>query len=275
MDSHLFIIGTPIGNLEDLTLRARRVLTELTHFMAEDTRESRRLLELSAIPLHGKQFYSYALHNMKAATETALEILRSGQSVGLMSDRGTPAVSDPGALLVAGALAEGIRVVPIPGVSSVTTALSVCGHDASQFLFLGFVPTQATARKSFVEAILQSPRVVCFFEAPHRIRETLRILKEAAPSASLFIARELTKQFESLTYVKISEIDPEKVPELGEFTLVFSQEVPSMTTPSALEDWIRLRLTSDKEWAKEAGKSLDIAANEAYNALQKSRQKPI
>ncbi|MBI1861230.1 MAG: 16S rRNA (cytidine(1402)-2'-O)-methyltransferase [Deltaproteobacteria bacterium] len=269
--SRLLIIGTPIGNLEDLTPRARRTLSELSHLMAEDTRETRRLLELVGIPLEGKTLHSYATHNMKAATEFAIRLLEKGESVGLVSDRGMPGISDPGALLVKAASEAGFPVVPIPGVSSVTTALSVCGVEASEFLFLGFVPTQSSSKKEFFERLALSQHPVCFFEAPHRIAKTLIDIKAELPHGSLLIARELSKQFETITWTSLSSLDVSSIPELGEFTLVFFQDTPRSTQPTALDEWVTLRLKSDKDWAKAAGQALGVAANEAYNALQRAR----
>ncbi len=268
----LYVIGTPIGNLEDLTPRARRYLGTLTEWVVEDTREARKLLELCGIAPGGKRFHSYAAHNMKEATETAIAILLEGRDMGFLTDRGTPCISDPGALLVARAQELGIRVTPIPGVSSITTALSVCGMNASGFVFKGFPPTQDSKLREFFESIKTSELPICFLESPHRIHATLNRLKSAAPDSIIFIGRELTKQFETLVKLKLRELEIESIPALGEFTLiVWGESAPPIAGANRLTEEISLRLSSDKEWAKIISKELGVSSSDVYNSLQRAK----
>src|SRR4051812_23180358 len=139
-DPKLYIIATPLGNRNDITLRALETLRALDTLFAEDTRELAKLLDLHGISPGAKRLHSYASHNMREATEKAMGLLRDGNSIGFVSDRGTPGVSDPGPMLVARAKEEGYDVLPIPGPSSVTTVLSVAGVSADRFLFIGFLP---------------------------------------------------------------------------------------------------------------------------------------
>lgn len=267
----LYVIATPIGNVEDISLRARRIIAEVSHFIVEDTREAKKLLALVDIPLAGKEFHSYASHNIKEATRRAISLLVRGCDLALLTDRGTPTVSDPGAILVEDARERGMRVVPIPGPSCVTTSLSVSGFDASRFLFLGFVPRKGKPRLEFFETLEASSYPICFLESPRRIRKTMRDLKERMPLANVVIARELTKQFETISSNRVGDLNIDDIPELGEFTLVFSNEKPTLK-PTDLEKDIKLKLASDKEWAKSVSKIHGISSSEAYNALQKGRR---
>lgn len=268
----LYIIGTPIGNLEDLSPRAKRTISELNHLIVEDTRETRKLLDLCGIDAAGKRLYSYASHNMKEATQSALELLHQGQDLGLMTDRGTPCISDPGSLLVERALGAGFRVVPIPGASCVTSALSISGMATFGFTFLGFAPTQESKLKEMMSAVLASPIPVCILESPNRIRKTLTFLKSSAPSVEILIARELTKQFETVLRTPLADLAVESIPELGEFTLVLhSPPKENSEDGEALDDLIRWRLLSDREWAKDAARKTGLAGRDAYNALQRAK----
>ena len=177
----LYIIATPIGNRNDVTVRAIEALRSLKHLFAEDSRELRKLLELLGISAADKKISSYALHNMKAATERAMQWLLGGNDLGLVSDRGTPGISDPGAVVVQRAALHGIVVVPIPGVSSVTTILSVSGINADRFVFAGFLPHQKKERDNLFQCFEHHVLPVCFFESPMRIRRTLCELAKRFP----------------------------------------------------------------------------------------------
>ena len=269
--ARLFIVATPIGNLEDLTPRARRVLSDLNHIIAEDTREARKLFELSNISTESKKFLSFAAHNMKASNERAINLLRQNIDLALISDRGTPGISDPGAMLVFAARAEGFTIIPIPGACSVTTALSVSGLDASRSLFLGFLPHSGSKRQESMEQLRTAKIPVCLLEAPHRIRKTVLTLKELLPDGMLFLARELTKRFETLQWGRLMDIDVGAIPEMGEFTLVISNTTDSSQPPNELEKHIEIKLASDKAWAKAISKMAGVSAQKAYNSLQLAR----
>ena len=218
MAGTLFVVATPIGNLEDLTFRAARVLREVPLVAAEDTRRSGHLLRhlgstASLVSLHE--------HNEESRTAAVLQRLGKGDSVALVSDAGTPAISDPGAKLVAAAAAAGFRVEPIPGASAVMAALSASGLDSEWFSFAGFPPARGKARKQWF-ADLQSRAVhgpVVAFEAPHRIQQTLREL-DVLLNDKIVVFRELTKLHESRYSGKPAEIIGLINPVAGEFTLV-------------------------------------------------------
>ena len=190
MPGTLFVVATPIGNLEDITLRALRTLREVSLIAAEDTRRTARLLSRFDIrtPL-----VSLHEHNEAAEVPGLLGRLRAGDSIAVTSDAGTPLLSDPGALLVREALASGIRVEAIPGPSAVLTALVSSGLPADTFTFLGFPPARGAARQRWLGALAAEQRTVVFFEAPHRVRETVAEVAALLGERAVAIARELTK----------------------------------------------------------------------------------
>jgi len=192
----LYVVATPIGNLADLTLRAIHVLALADTVACEDTRVSGALLR--HLGLH-KPLLALHEHNEAAAAARVVALLAQGQRVAYVSDAGTPAVSDPGAALVAAAAGAGHRVVPIPGASSALAALSVAGDAlAAGFRFVGFLPARAAARETALQAIAADPSAQVLFEAPHRIEALAAALAAAAPSRPVTLTRELTKQFETV-----------------------------------------------------------------------------
>jgi 16S rRNA (cytidine1402-2'-O)-methyltransferase len=192
----LYVVATPIGNLADLTLRAVHLLGLVDAVACEDTRVSATLLQ--RLGLH-RPLLSLHEHNEEAAARGVVESLQAGQRIAYISDAGTPAVSDPGARLVAAVLAAGLRVMPLPGASSVVTALSAAGdaHGVG-FRFEGFLPTQAGARRTRLDELASERASVVIFEAPHRIEALAEVLAEALPTRRLTVCRELTKQFEQI-----------------------------------------------------------------------------
>lgn len=196
MPGTLYIVATPIGNLEDITLRALRVLKDVAVIAAEDTRHSRKLLNHYGI---ATPLVACHEHNEEARAAQLLARLRAGEDVALISDAGTPAISDPGFLLVRRCRAAGIRVEAVPGPSAVTAALSVAGLPCHRFAFEGFLPAKKKAREDLLSALGDEPRTLVFYEAPHRLAQTLeavaRIYGDERPVA---VARELTKKHEEL-----------------------------------------------------------------------------
>lgn len=269
--SKLYMIATPLGNLEDVTLRALEMFKSLDVFFAEDSREFLKLLSALKIAAENKRVYSYASHNMKEATEKALGILETGTQIGFVSDRGTPAISDPGALLIEKVREKGHSVIPIPGVSSVTAALSVSGVQDGRFLFLGFLPTTQKAREETYSAIekLGAPTVI--FESPKRVRETVAEFQKRFPKGKLFSAREMTKIHESFLWSELKDLDSGSYPELGEYVLVLVPGEVELEEDYLTE--IQLRLGTDKEWAKAVSAKYGMTSSEIYNALQKEKNK--
>lgn len=216
----LYIVATPIGNLNDMSPRAISVLSDVACILAEDTRVARKLLEHFAISVPVERFDA----NAGALTiAKAIERLRNGESLALISDAGTPAISDPGSWLVseaARAASGEIRIVPVPGPSSVTAALSVSGFPAEAFIFFGFIPPKK-GRKSRLEEIAGSDHTVVFFETPHRIEKTLAELSELCPQRRATVCRELTKMFETVQRGTVEELaKPGVVRPQGEFVVV-------------------------------------------------------
>jgi 16S rRNA (cytidine1402-2'-O)-methyltransferase len=194
MPGTLFIVATPLGNLSDITFRAVTTLQEADLILCEDTRMSRRLLAHYDITNPLESFHE---HTAPAKAERLVERLASGESMALITDAGTPGLSDPGNVLVSLARAAGIRTVPVPGPSALATLLSVAGLDMREFLFLGF-PPHKKGRQTFFEKIAASPIPVAYYESPHRVEKNLELLRTLAPGKRLVVGRELTKIHESI-----------------------------------------------------------------------------
>ena len=204
----LYVVATPIGNLADITLRALHVLQLADTVACEDTRHTQALLRAYGIDKSPTQLLAVHQHNEAQAAQTVIDRLHQGQRVAYASDAGTPAISDPGARLVASVAAQNLRVVPLPGASSVTAALSVAGitDEAAQhgaFVFAGFLPAKAGERATAVTALTSEPRAVVMLEAPHRI-EALALALAVLGARRVTIGRELTKQFEDIATVEAS-----------------------------------------------------------------------
>jgi 16S rRNA (cytidine1402-2'-O)-methyltransferase len=192
----LYIVATPIGNLEDLTFRALRILREVDLVAAEDTRHSRKLFSHYGI---GTPLTSFFQHNEAVKGERILEDLLQGRSVALISDAGTPAIADPGFLMVRRCREEGIPVIAVPGPSAVVTALSIAGLPTDRFAFEGFLPAKTKGRRAALRRLRQEDRTTVFYEAPHRLPAALRDLaEELGEDREVAVARELTKIHEEL-----------------------------------------------------------------------------
>jgi 16S rRNA (cytidine1402-2'-O)-methyltransferase len=199
----LYIVATPIGHLGDITLRALEVLGNVDAIACEDTRHARHLLDH-----HGIKSSTFAVHehNENEAGTKLVNMLRAGKSVALITDAGTPGVSDPGARAVAAAQAAGFRAVPIPGPSAVIAALSASGLNDERFLFAGFLPAKNAARRAEIELLKSIPAALVFYEAPHRIEETIGdLLAALEPTRQIAIARELTKMFEQIARMPLAD----------------------------------------------------------------------
>jgi 16S rRNA (cytidine1402-2'-O)-methyltransferase len=223
MPGTLYVVATPIGNLEDVTLRALRILREVSLIAAEDTRRTARLLQHYSI---STPTTSLREHNEGARTPGLLQRLRNGESLALVSDAGTPVVSDPGAQLVAAAHEAGLRVEPVPGPSAALAALSASGFEGDQFLFLGFPPARAQARQQWLHAVAGESRPLVVYEAPHRIRGTLEDMLSILGDRPIAVARELTKIHEELVVRPISVHLQDSAAARGEYTLVVGPRLP-------------------------------------------------
>ncbi|MCS6835616.1 MAG: 16S rRNA (cytidine(1402)-2'-O)-methyltransferase [Anaerolineae bacterium] len=197
----LYLVATPIGNLEDMTLRALRILKEVRLIAAEDTRTSRVLLQHFRIET---PLTSYHEHNKLHKVEVIFDALALGD-VALISDAGTPAISDPGYELVKLALARGVRVVPIPGASAVVTALVASGLPTDGFVYLGFLPRKDSDRRKFLESLRREPRTLIAYESPHRLSDALRDVQAVLGQRPVCVAREMTKHYEEFFRGTVSE----------------------------------------------------------------------
>jgi 16S rRNA (cytidine1402-2'-O)-methyltransferase len=217
MPGTLFVVATPIGNLEDITARALRVLGEVSLIAAEDTRRTAHLLARYAITTPTTSLHE---HNEEKKSATLVERLHQGDSIALVSDAGTPTISDPGHRLIVAAIEAGIRVEPIPGPSAALAALAASGLPTETFLFLGFPPIKAKDRLAWFETVRSANRTVIFFESPHRIRSTLEQLLTLVGDCQVAIGRELTKAHEELVRGPISVVIEGLGQARGEFTVV-------------------------------------------------------
>lgn len=277
MNGKLFIVATPIGNLEDLTPRARQTLAEVDIIAVEDTRHTGRLLSHIGVKARLLALHD---HNEEEAVSRVLTALRSGQSVALVSDAGTPLLSDPGYRLVDAAHKNDIRVSPIPGASAVTSALSVAGLPTDRFCFEGFLPAKKAARKSALDSLANEARTLVFFESVHRITATLQDMCVAFGDQRLaFVGRELTKMHEQCirgTLQTISDrVDDETIAGKGEFVLVIAgsgEEPKSSLDVDRLLNALTAQLPA-KDAARIAADATGLRRNDLYKRLLEIRDR--
>lgn len=203
MKGILYIVSTPIGNLDDITLRALRILKSVDIIAVEDTRHSLKLLNYYGI---SKPLISYWKEKEKVRSDRIIERLLSGQSVALISDAGTPGISDPGTVLIKRSLQEKIQVIPIPGPTAFVAALSVSGLATDEFTFIGFLPSKKTQRRNVLKTLSLEQRTLVFYEAPHRILRTLMDMKDIFSGRDVVVVKEITKVYEEILRGSISEI---------------------------------------------------------------------
>jgi 16S rRNA (cytidine1402-2'-O)-methyltransferase len=279
----LSIVATPIGNLEDITQRALRVLREADLIACEDTRHTRKLLNHFGITT---PTISYHEHNEQERAEELCEALESGKNIALVSDAGTPLISDPGFRIVQAAVDRGISVVPIPGASAVITALSVSGLPTDQFLFAGFLPARTGARRAKLNELRTVAGTLVFYEAPHRIKATLKEALDVFGDRQAVIARELTKLHEEFARGTLSELVEKSLPietPRGEMVLIISGQAAELPSPSTTDANVRLverieQLEGEgmdqKSALKQAAKELGVKRADAYRMMvnQKNRR---
>ncbi|HIX05029.1 MAG TPA: 16S rRNA (cytidine(1402)-2'-O)-methyltransferase [Candidatus Fournierella pullicola] len=231
MAGTLYIVATPIGNLEDMTPRAAATFGSVDFIAAEDTRVTLKLLNHLGLK---KPLVSYYEHNLKERGRYILDRIQAGENCALCSDAGMPAISDPGEVIVTDALAEGIKVVPVPAASACVTALAVSGQATGRFVFEGFLPTNLRQRKERLDQLKGEERTVIFYEAPHKLRMTLGHLLEAfGPGRSITLARELTKLHEEVVKTTLGEAAEyyENNNPRGEYVLVMAGASPEENQP--------------------------------------------
>ncbi len=279
----LFVVATPLGNLEDLSPRARRVLGEVALVACEDTRHTGRLLQVHGLRVPTTSYFE---HNEISKGARVLEALRSGHDVALVSDAGTPGISDPGYRLVRDARAEGLAVIPVPGPSAVVTALSVSGLPTDRFLFVGFLPPRQGARRRAIVELRALPWTLVFYESPVRVGDTLRELRDVLGDRPAFLCREATKLHEEYVAAPLSELQAllgarERV--RGEVVLVVAGAAASPQgdagaadagggptvpeTPEALFERLVSQGRTRREAVKEVARTLGLHAREVYKRV--------
>jgi 16S rRNA (cytidine1402-2'-O)-methyltransferase len=279
----LYLVATPIGNLSDITLRALEVLRGADRIACEDTRQTQKLLNHYGITTPTVSCHE---HNERERAQELVRELEQGARIALVSDAGTPAVSDPGEQLVRAAIAAGLRVIPIPGANAAIGALIASGLPAAEFRFIGFLPEKAGARRTRLEKLAAEPReaaqTLIFYEAPHRIAETLADLEAVwGPELRVAAARELTKIHEEFVRGTVAEVRKDLVARdriRGEFTLVVEapakSEARAVATETIAASLARIAAESgvdEKEAMKRLARQLGRSKSEIYRELQRER----
>ena len=279
MSGILYLCATPIGNLEDITLRVLRVLKEADVIAAEDTRTSSILLKKYDI---ATPMISYHKFNEKERSADIIERLEAGEDVALITDAGTPGISDPGEILVRECRKCGITVTSLPGPSALITAVSLSGKNAGRFVFEGFLPGDKKERNAVLDEIRNETRTIVFYEAPHRIKKTLEILREALGNREITLCRELTKKFETIEETDIDSAVREmneNAPR-GEFVIVVKGKDPDEIRRENAVKWEGISLEDHvalyeeqgmdrKSAMKAAAADLGITKREVYSRLLK------
>ena len=275
----LYVVGTPIGNLEDISLRALRVLRQCDLIACEDTRQTQKLLNYYSLPT---RTVSYHQHNEVGRSQELIRLLHGGAKIALVSDAGMPGISDPGSVLIAEALQSGIPVIPVPGPSALISALVASGLETESFRFLGFLPAKTGQRRSLLEQLHSAPETLVFYEAPHRIIGTLEdVVAVFGAQRYLVIARELTKIHEEylrgpaaelLQLLRAREIK-------GEITLMLrgynSAQPKEQSGVKQLGTRIRELIgqgTEEKAALKAVAKEFGLSKSEAYREWQRARK---
>ena len=275
--SCLYLVATPIGNLEDMSVRALRILKEADVIAAEDTRNTKKLCNYFEIDT---PLVSYHEHNLEYGGEKLLGYLRDGKTVALVSDAGLPCISDPGADMVVKAIEEGFAVVPVPGANAAITALIASGLTPQPFFFYGFLTRNKKERRQQLELLKKRQETILFYEAPHRLKETLKDMELVLGNRRIVLARELTKKFEEFLRGTLAEaVEWSQTEEIrGEFCIVLEgnanivDEEPeetywaSMTVVEHVDYIVENAAVTSKEAIKEVAKLRQVSKRDIYNA---------
>lgn len=271
----LFLVPVPIGNLGDISLRALETLKKAELIACEDTRKTRFLLEHHGIK--PARLLSLHKYNEKKRLGEILALLKDGKDVAVVSDAGSPGISDPAIILVQAAIEEGIQIVPLPGATALIPALTASGLDTSSFLFLGFLPQKQKDLRARLEQIKNSAHTVVLYEAPHRLKQTLEELFSVCGNRNICLAREISKLHEEFIRGSLDDLQADyDVTEKGEFVILI-EAAPA--PPDASDEEIiafleSLETQSAKDLALQAVERFGIGANRAYQLVLKTREKP-
>ena len=269
MIGKLYIVATPIGNLEDITLRALRILKEVDLIAAEDTRQTLKLLNHYEI---NKPLISYHRHNEDIKSEILIEKLKNGENIALVSDAGTPGICDPGEEVIKKAIEENIEVIPIPGACAMVNALICSGISTKEFEFLGFLPLNKKLRKEKLDEIKNSNKTIIIYEAPHKMKSTLEDLKEILNNRRIILARELTKIHEEFIRKNIDELLEDIDNLKGEMILIIEKNSDIKTEENKLNilsldehyKFYENKGLDKKEIIKKIAKDRNVNKNEIY-----------
>jgi 16S rRNA (cytidine1402-2'-O)-methyltransferase len=264
MPGTLFVVATPIGNLEDITLRALRVLREAAVIAAEDTRRTAHLLARHAIDTPTTSLHE---HNESHKSESIVARLLRGDDIALVSDAGSPTIADPGRRLIADAVSAGIRIEPIPGPNAAITALMASGMPADSFTFAGFPPSRGKDRRLWFERLRQVSGIVVFYEAPHRILATLSDILNLIGDRTVVVGRELTKKHEELVRGQISDVIGRLERPRGELTIIIDFGHSIEQNRKFIGQSTESRPISKRAVISSMAQSLGLATNEVYAAL--------
>lgn len=276
MQGKLYIVGTPIGNLEDMTLRGLRILKEVDCIAAEDTRHTVKLLNHFEIKKH---LIAYHQHNEQSGSDKLIELLEEGQQIALVSDAGMPVISDPGSVIIGRCAERGIPVEVVPGPNAGLCALVLSAIDAGRFTFMGFLGKQNKDIKAGIEKIAASEETVILYETPHRLVKTLTAMAEIMPERRMSISREITKKYEETRRGTIAEhlSHYQENPPKGEFVLVIEggegvQTIDEDLNAGSLEEHMEHYLTqgmNEKEAMKQVAKDRGVSKREIYNQIKR------
>jgi len=279
----LYICGTPIGNLEDITLRALKILKKVKLIAAEDTRHTKKLLNYFQIDTKITSYYEY---NKFKKAPYLVEILKNGQDIALVSDAGMPGISDPGYVLINLALENSIKIIPVPGVSALITALVVSGLPTDKFVFEGFLPRKIKERKKYFKSIENEEKTIIFYETPHRLKRALKDMWDIWGDRKIVIARELTKKYEEIIRGNLSQVLTEiNTKEIkGEITLVVqggirkkeNDTLDFLKIECIMEEYLKKLKNqgySNKDIVKIAREKLNIPKNIIYKKLLEIKNK--
>jgi 16S rRNA (cytidine1402-2'-O)-methyltransferase len=275
MTGSLYVVSTPIGNLDDMTVRGLNTLKSVGLVAAEDTRRTGLLLRHFGIATPTISLHE---HNENEKLPVLLSKLSGGMDIALVSDAGTPLVCDPGHRLISAAIEQGIRVVPIPGASAVMAALAASGYSGDEFVFSGFAPSRPKDRKLWLSRLSQERRAVVFFEAPHRIAKTLIDMADILVDRPIIVARELTKIHEEVIRTTARQATEAPITERGEFTIVLAPYQAPTPQPEIIDDTVLnayfCRMTDLKGLARRAAlvataEKFGLSPNELYARLER------
>lgn len=274
MKGKLYLVATPIGNLEDITLRAIRILKEVDIIVAEDTRQTLKLLNHFEIQKH---LISYHRHSDEQKQNEIIEEINSGKNIALVSDAGTPVISDPGEDIVKKALEENIQVIPIPGPCALITALIASGIDAKEFSFFGFLPMNKKLRNKKLEEIKKAKNTIILYEAPHKLISTLKDLSNVTEERKLVLARELTKIHEEFISGTAGELSEKILEPKGEYVIIIENAneadeniFENMTLEEHYNFYVETYGMDKNDAIKQVAKDRRVKKNEIYkNFLNK------